>query len=131
MARDPSSDDAFRREVCDWLTANGIDPGRTPMNPDATIAGHRAADRRAPAGNRRLAWAEVPDARAVRCWQCGAEPLETYEVSTLSDAEPQYIAGRWPPSDDRHTHAERPPTPAELEQAGHAALQRIRSEAIG
>lgn len=37
MARDPHDDDAFRREICDWLAANGIDPGRTPMNPDATI----------------------------------------------------------------------------------------------
>jgi hypothetical protein len=34
----PETDDDFRREICDWLTANGIDPGRTPMNPDATIS---------------------------------------------------------------------------------------------
>jgi len=39
--RDPIEDDAFRREVCDWLRANGIDPHRTPMNPDPSIADGR------------------------------------------------------------------------------------------
>lgn len=38
MSKDPYEDDAFRREVCDWLRANGIDPARTPMNPDASVA---------------------------------------------------------------------------------------------
>lgn len=31
-------DDAARREVCAWLRANGVDPARTPMEPDASVA---------------------------------------------------------------------------------------------
>lgn len=27
---------------------------------------------------------------------CGVEALETYEVTTLGEAQPRYIAGRWP-----------------------------------
>lgn len=65
----------------------------------------------------------------MRCWLCGAEPLETYDVSTPSDAGPRYIPGRWPPAEGGHTHAVRPPTPGELEQAGHEALMRIQQEA--
>jgi hypothetical protein len=41
MAKDPTTNEAFRREICAWLTANGIDPHRTPMNPDATVADGR------------------------------------------------------------------------------------------
>jgi hypothetical protein len=37
--------------------------------------------------------------------------------------------GRWPASTDGHQHAEVPPTPGQLEQAGHEALMRIRREA--
>jgi hypothetical protein len=59
----------------------------------------------------------------MRCWQCGVEPLETYEITTLNDAQPRYVPGRWPPGD--HAHAEQPPTPGQLEQAGHEALMRI------
>ena len=65
----------------------------------------------------------------MRCWLCGAEPLETFEVSTLSDAQPRYVPGRWPAAEDGHTHAVRQPTPGELEQAGHDALMRIIREA--
>ncbi len=64
----------------------------------------------------------------MRCWQCGVEPLETFDVSTMESAQPVEIAGRWPAGD--HEHAERPPTTAELEQAGHVALQRIRHQAL-
>lgn len=38
MSRDVHVDKAFRREVCDWLRANGIDPIRTPMNCHASVA---------------------------------------------------------------------------------------------
>jgi hypothetical protein len=31
-------DDAARREICDWLRANCVDPGRTPMHPQASIS---------------------------------------------------------------------------------------------
>ena len=34
---DIDTDDTFRREVGDWLTANGIDLDRTPRHPDATL----------------------------------------------------------------------------------------------
>jgi hypothetical protein len=60
----------------------------------------------------------------VRCWLCGVEPLEVFETTAFGDAQPTCIAGRWPPGD--HGHAERPPTPGELEQAGHEALMRIK-----
>lgn len=60
----------------------------------------------------------------MKCWQCGVEPLETHEVTTLTDAQPRHIPGRWPPGD--HEHAVDPPTPGQLEQAGHEALMRIR-----
>lgn len=65
---------------------------------------------------------------SIRCWQCGAEPLETFDISTVDSATVREIPGRWPPGD--HEHAERAPTPAELEQAGHRALTRIRDEAM-
>jgi len=65
----------------------------------------------------------------IRCWQCGVEPHETFDVSTMESATVTEIAGRWPSGD--HEHAQRPPTPAELEQAGHQALIRIRTEAMG
>lgn len=61
----------------------------------------------------------------MRCWQCGIESLEVFETTTLSDLQPTYIEGRWPAGD--HEHAERPPTPTELEHAGHEALMRIRT----
>lgn len=64
----------------------------------------------------------------MRCWLCGAEP-EMVDVSRIQDAQPRYMPGRWPPAEDGHTHAERPPTPGELEQAGHEALSRIQREA--
>jgi hypothetical protein len=63
----------------------------------------------------------------MRCWSCGVEP-EMVDVSTVTDAQPRYISGRWPTGDD-HEHAERPPTPGQLEQAGHEALMRIRGAA--
>jgi hypothetical protein len=62
----------------------------------------------------------------MRCWQCGAEPLEVFDVTTLGDAEPRYMPGRWPPGD--HEHAVTPPTPAEIAAAGDAALARIVEE---
>lgn len=62
----------------------------------------------------------------MRCWLCGVEPVSLSDVTELQHAEPQYLP-RWPPGD--HRHAERPPTPGELEQAGHVALMRIRSAA--
>jgi len=66
---------------------------------------------------------------AVRCWQCGVEPMETFEVSTFTDAQPRYIPGRWPAAEDGHPHAAQPPTPGQLEHAGHEALMRIIREA--
>jgi hypothetical protein len=66
---------------------------------------------------------------SMRCWQCGVEPLETFDVGTLDSPTVREIPGRWPPGD--HEHAERPPTAAELERAGHNALMRIRAEVMG
>lgn len=39
------------------------------------------------------------------------------------------INGLFPAAADGHQHAVRPPTPAELERAGHEALSRIQREA--
>jgi hypothetical protein len=36
--KDPRTDDEFRREVCDWLRANGLDPRAIPAQPHASIA---------------------------------------------------------------------------------------------
>lgn len=60
----------------------------------------------------------------VRCWWCGIEPDSLIDVTRLGRAEPEYLPN-WPPGD--HEHAGRPPTPGQLEQAGHEALMRIRS----
>jgi hypothetical protein len=59
----------------------------------------------------------------VRCWQCGIEPYGVHEVTTLSDREPQYLPGRWPPGD--HEHAVQPPSPSELLDRGDRAVARI------
>lgn len=66
----------------------------------------------------------------MRCWACGVEPLETHDVSGLDDPGPVYVPGRWPAAEDGHEHAPRPPSAAELAEAGGRALARIRSEAI-
>jgi hypothetical protein len=58
----------------------------------------------------------------MRCWQCGVEPESVHEITTLSDPERKFMAGRWPPATD-HEHAHRPPTPEELERAADALLQ--------
>lgn len=60
----------------------------------------------------------------MRCWQCGAEPEETFDISTFGGFEPRVLA-RWATRGD-HYCDERPPTPAQLEHAGHRALMRIR-----
>jgi hypothetical protein len=61
----------------------------------------------------------------MQCWVCGVEPDSVHEITSFGDIEPRYLA-HWPPSTD-HDHAERQPTPEELENAGWEALQeRIR-----
>lgn len=62
----------------------------------------------------------------MKCWICGVEPLEVYETTALGSAQPTFIPGRWPEGD--HVHAERPPTPAELEAAGDRALRVIHEQ---
>jgi len=62
----------------------------------------------------------------VKCWLCGAEPTGYIDTRTFSDPGPVLIPAGWPPSGDGHQHAERPPTPGELEQAGHEAFCRIQ-----
>jgi len=64
----------------------------------------------------------------MRCWLCGAEP-EMVNIQTMEEAQPRLIPGQWPAAVDGHEHAVRPPTPGELEQAGHEALSRIHREA--
>lgn len=60
----------------------------------------------------------------MRCWLCGAEPRQIFEVTGLGDRMPRFLPGMWPPGD--HEHAVEPPTPGQLEQAGHEALMRIK-----
>jgi hypothetical protein len=61
----------------------------------------------------------------VRCWLCGAESLFEIDITALGSPFQTKAPGRWPAADDGHEHVELPPTPAQLEQAGHAALMRI------
>lgn len=65
---------------------------------------------------------------SMRCWLCGAEP-ELVEVTRAESAEPECVPGRWPAPGVDHQHAVTPPTPGQLEQAGHEALMRIRHAA--
>jgi hypothetical protein len=58
----------------------------------------------------------------LRCWQCGIEPADTIEASTLCGDN--RIIPRWPIGGD-HPHALTPPTPDDLVVAGHAALKRV------
>jgi hypothetical protein len=60
----------------------------------------------------------------VHCWWCGVEPDSLMEITRFGLAEQEYLPN-WPPATD-HQHAERPPMPGQLEQAGHEALMRIR-----
>ena len=62
----------------------------------------------------------------MKCWQCGAEPEEVYEVVSMETQQPVRVVARWPTGD--HEHAERPPTPEELAAAGSVALARITGE---
>lgn len=60
---------------------------------------------------------------AVRCWQCGVEPLDVHDTATFGNPEPRYVPGRWPPGD--HQHDVRPPTPGELAERGERVAARI------
>lgn len=57
-----------------------------------------------------------------------SNPITIEVIRTVTDTQPRYVAGQWPPAEDGHQHAKRPPTPGELEQAGHRALMRIMTE---
>lgn len=62
--------------------------------------------------------------RKFACYHCGAVP-EILDATSIGDAEPAYVAGRWPSAPADHEHAARPPTPEELLAAGHAVYRRI------
>lgn len=61
----------------------------------------------------------------MKCWQCGVEPIGLVDATTLDDPEPSYVPTGWPLGD--HEHAVAPPTPDELADAGHRALERVRA----
>ncbi len=56
------------------------------------------------------------------CWWCGAEADDVVQVHQFG--RPVRAIPNWPFATD-HQHAEDPPSPAQLERAGHAALMRI------
>jgi len=58
----------------------------------------------------------------MRCWWCGVEPDDVLEDTRLGDAERRYLPV-WPSGD--HDHAERPPTPGEMLEAGARRFDRI------
>lgn len=60
----------------------------------------------------------------MRCWWCGVEPIALHDITTFGDPAPRHLP-RWPAATD-HEHAEREPTPGQLEQAGHETLMRIQ-----
>lgn len=68
----------------------------------------------------------MTDPTKIRCWQCGAEPYDVFEITRLGDPEPRYIPGRWPAGD--HEHAVDPPTADELIERGQRAVDRIIEE---
>jgi hypothetical protein len=51
------------------------------------------------------------------------EPVTICDVTSLGDADPQCMPGRWPDGD--HEHAVSPPMPEELEQDAQKAHDRI------
>ena len=67
----------------------------------------------------------------LRCWKCGATAhAEWVEVTALGDREPQGIPSHvaWPDECLPHLGGhdwDRPPTPDELVEAGHRALDAI------
>jgi hypothetical protein len=67
----------------------------------------------------------MSDPTSIRCWYCAVEPIAVHDVTRLGSPVPEYLA-QWPDGD--HPHAERPPSPAELEQAGHEALSRVQRQ---
>lgn len=74
--RDHVTDDDFRNEICEWLIANGIDPNRTPMNPDASIVD----------GQLTLRQKIQRDGRDVVVW--GEIPTETVTVPLIAAPPP-------------------------------------------
>lgn len=62
----------------------------------------------------------------MNCWFCGIEPDRLVEITRLDSAAREYLPN-WPAPTD-HQHAEHPPTSAQLEQAGHEALSRVRAQ---
>lgn len=63
----------------------------------------------------------------IRCWQCGAEPLELIDVSALGNSEPQYPPGQWSSATD-HQHSHIEPTPGQLLADGARAFDRVIGE---
>lgn len=66
----------------------------------------------------------------MRCWYCGVGPDAVFEITDFQDIEPRYLPN-WPRAATDHEHAERPPSPAQLEQAGHEVLLQVRRQAHG
>ena len=62
----------------------------------------------------------------ARCWWCGVEPDDSYDVSTLGDGPGSRYIYNWPDGD--HEHAVDPPTPGELLEAGAETFDRIMKE---
>lgn len=65
-----------------------------------------------------------------RCWWCGAEALQSYSDARLCSVDDGQ-AVVWPAHPVDHVHAAQPPSPSQLVDAGHEALQRVRSAATG
>jgi hypothetical protein len=60
----------------------------------------------------------------MRCWWCGAEPVEIHELRTMESNVPVRLIPEWPPGD--HPHSERPPTADELAAEAYRLLnQRV------
>ena len=61
----------------------------------------------------------------MRCWWCGVEPVEVYDVHVMERAEPVRQIPHWPGGD--HAHSEHPPTADEMADAA----QRLLSQRVG
>jgi hypothetical protein len=50
-----------------------------------------------------------------------------YEICSAESADPIALMPRWPLATD-HEHADNPPSPDQIEQAGHESLRRIMEQ---
>jgi hypothetical protein len=65
----------------------------------------------------------------MRCWICGVEPDEVYDIHVMESAQAVRQVPKWPAGD--HRHSETPPSPEDLlAEANWMMEERIRNFAL-